>query len=130
MQRGLFSRGSMFSKVIQRTLDPAQREQREAQEKERLEFAYQSAIKLTISELEKSVLLLDDQRHEMMDLLTKAGPPNVVGQYMNYYVLYRLAQSQQRLKEILKPGQQKALTQALNQGQAMGQFLKQNGIID
>ena len=130
MQVGLFSKDSLLAKVIHRTLDQQQRVQHEARERERLEFAYRAAVKLTLSELEKTVSLLADQRNQILELLVKTDPPKVGGQYINYFVLYRLAQARQELNEILKPGQQKAIAQTLNQGQAMAQFLKQNGFID
>ena len=130
MQRGLFAQDSMLAKVSKRTLNPDQLEQFEQNERERIEFGYRAAIKLAVSELEKTTPLLAKQREEIVELLEKSERPKVLGQYINYYVLFRLSQSKAQVEQILKPSQRKALQQALNQGQAMGQFLKQNGFID
>ena len=130
MQRGLFSQDSLIAKITKRTLNEKQRARCQAIEQERIEFAYQAAIKLTIAEVEKSTPLLASQRQQIVDLLEQAERPKATGQYLHYFVLYRMTQSQQQLGEILAPEQVESLSQVFNLGQALQPTLKQQGLID
>jgi len=130
LQRGLFSGDSVLSKVSKRTLDEDQRKQFEESEKRRFVAGYHASIKFTVSELEKSTPFSAAQREEIVALLEASPPPNNLGQYSPYYVLYQLSKNRDKVKEILDPGQMKAMRQALNQGQQMEPFLKQHGFIE
>ena len=130
MGRGLFSSGSVLQKVTNRILDEEQRDDFNKRETERLEAAYRAAIKFTISELEKSTPLTASQREEIVTILEASPAPKANGQYIAYYVLCQLSKNEKQVKEILDPGQAKAMQQAFNQGRGMEQFLRQNGFIE
>lgn len=130
MQTGLFLPDSMLAKVTKNTLSADQQAAYQAMEEERIRFAYRAAIKVTLSELEKSMPLLAHQREELQELLEETEPPKAMGQQVSYFVLYRMSQIQDKIKARLNPAQKKSMRQAFTQGQAMRQFLKQNGFID
>ena len=130
LQRGIFSGSSILAKVSIRTLDEEQRAKYEENEKKRFAAAYRSAIKMTISELEKSMPFTAVQRKEIVAILEDTPPPRNFGQYVPYYVLFQLSKEQKQVEEILGPGQAKAMKQAFQQGQQMAQFLRQNGFIE
>lgn len=130
MQQGLFEGDSIMSKITLRTLDGDQRETHEESEKKRTLASYRAAIKMTISELDKSAPFTAAQRKEIVSLLEGTPIPKSRGQYLTYYVLYQLSNNRKQLEGILEPGQMKHLKQALTQGDQMAQFLRQNGFID
>lgn len=131
MQKGLFGSDSMFAMVTKHTLDEEQRERFVQAERIRIQAVYFDSIKLTVSELEKSTPMTSDQRESLVKLLEDSKPPSGAGQYMYYFVLYQLSQKKNEVNKIfIKRGQRSSIQQALNQGRAMEQFLRQNGFLE
>ncbi len=130
LQSGLFRGDSIMEKVSLRTLNDEQRDTFARNEERRLKASYDAAIKMTIAELEKSTPFTASQRKDLVTLLEGTPTPKSFGQYVPYYVVYQLSKNGKQVKEILEPGQAKAMQQALAQGQGMEQFLRQNGFID
>ena len=116
--------------VSKRTLDEKQLENYQDHERKRIREGYFDAIKLTISELEKSAPMTSEQRQAVIELLKRSDLPKSLGQYTHYYVLYQLSKKKTEVNKILdEKVQNAAIQRAFQQGRGMQNFLKQNGFL-
>lgn len=129
MQTNMFGRGSILQKASAFTLNEDQLAKHRQVELERQRFAYRAAVKLLLTTIEKSAPMKSTQRQEMVELLANTPPPRLMGNYINYYVMYQLAKKQQQLNQILEKPQRDAMQQFIQQGKGMEQFLRQHGYI-
>lgn len=129
LQAGQFGKGSLFEKVLARTLDAEQSARFEKQQLERRKFQYEARIGVVLTSLEKGMPLRDEQRQKLSKLIVEeTQPPKVFGQYDYYVVMYQLAKlPKEKLEAILDEKQLGLMRQQLNQMQGMEQFLKQQG---
>lgn len=131
VEGGLFGEGSIYQKVLKRTLNPEQSARYQEEERKRRRFQYEAKIALTLARMESMVPLDDDQRQKLTRLLLEeTEPPKKFGQYDHYAVLHQMGTlNEARLRPILHDSQWKAMQRALSQGRQMGSFLRQNGWI-
>lgn len=129
LQAGQFGSGSLFEKVLARTLDAEQAGKFQQQQLERRKFQYQARIGVVLTSLEKGMPLRDEQRQKLTKLIIEeTQPPKVFGQYDYYVVMYQLAKvPKEKLEAILDEKQLGLMRQQFGQMHGMEQFLKQQG---
>jgi len=131
LQHGVFNEQSLFSKVLNQTLDAEQTATQKAAQAERHRFRYRATVEAAITMMEDMVALNEIQREAMIKLLTeKTTPPELFGQYDYYYVMYRLSQlPAAELDAVLDERQTQLLAPHLQQMRGMRQMLIQNGAL-
>jgi hypothetical protein len=131
-QAGLFNETSMFEKTLRSTLNAEQQQRYQKVTDERRRFRYRASIQTSLVSLSDTVALKDDQHKALAKLLLEETPlPLRFGQQDQQVVMYGLSKlPSAKLKAILNDRQWKLMQPQLNQGQAMEQFLAQNGFID
>lgn len=132
IQKGLLGEGSLFQKVMAKSLDDAQRLAVERAEMERINYHYQAKMKLFISVLDSTAPMLDEQRKALLELLIKSSrPPKRMARnnYDWYYVLYHASQApRDEVGKILDPAQMKCFEAAVRQAARYRQMLEQEGL--
>jgi hypothetical protein len=128
LTRGPFGPGSLFAKVLSKTLSAEQSAQEEALRRERRAFRYRAAIDVSVSMLEDAVPLRSEQREKVIKLISdKSQPPLAFGQYDYYYVMYQLSQiNSKEVKSLLDERQWGQLQPIMMQMRGMRQMLIQN----
>ncbi|HEY4262482.1 MAG TPA: hypothetical protein VGM98_20135 [Schlesneria sp.] len=131
-QAGLFNETSMFEKTLRSTLNEEQQQRYQKITEERRHFRYRASIQTSLVSLSDTVALKDDQHKAIAKLLLEeTALPLRFGQQDQQVVFYGLSKlPSAKLKAILNDRQWKLMQPQLNQGQAMEQFLAQNGFID
>lgn len=131
-QAGLFNETSMFEKTLRSTLNEEQQQRYQKVTEDRRRFRYRASIQTSLVSLSDTVALKDDQHKAIAKLLLEeTALPLRFGQQDQQVVLYRLSKlPPAKLKAILDDRQWKLMQPQLNQGQAMEQFLAQNGFIE
>lgn len=131
-QAGLFNESSMFEKTLRSTLNEEQRQRYQKVTEERRRFRYRASIQTSLVSLSDTVALKDEQHKAIAKLLLEETPlPLRFGQQDQQIVLYGLSKlPSAKLKAILTDRQWKLLQPQINQGQAMEQYLAQNGFIE
>ena len=130
-QAGFFSDTSIFNKAVRSTLNQEQVLKHENVLRDRLLYRYGARVDLAIELLNNSVGFTDDQRQQLLKLLTEeVRPPKRLGQNDYYAVLYLLAKlPDQKVKTIFDDIQYKSLRRQLDQAKGLEMWLKQNGFI-
>ena len=128
---GLLGSSSLFSKVLRGTLTPAQLEEYDGLEAERLKQRHAAKVKLFVAVFGQSCPLKDDQRTALVELLlTETRPPKRPSQYDWYVVLAQASKiPNEKFTAILDPAQMRLLKKALNRGRGMADFLKQQDLM-
>ncbi|MDB5345908.1 MAG: hypothetical protein JWP89_4285 [Schlesneria sp.] len=131
-QAGLFNENSMFQKALRSTLNEEQQQRYQKVTDERRRFRYRASIQTSLVLISDTVALKDDQHKAIAKLLLEeTALPLRFGQQDQQVVLYGLSKlPSAKLKAILTDRQWKLMQPQLTQGQAMEQFLAQNGFID
>jgi hypothetical protein len=131
-QAGLFNETSMFEKTLRSTLNEEQQQRYQKVTEERRRFRYRASIQTSLVSISDTVALKDDQHKAIAKLLLEeTALPLRFGQQDQQVVLYGLSKlPSAKLKAILNDRQWKLMQPQLTQGQAMEQFLAQNGFID
>lgn len=131
-QAGLFNESSMFEKTLRSTLNEEQQQRYRKVTDERRRFRYRASIQTSLVSLSDTVALKDDQHKAIAKLLLEeTALPLRFGQQDQQVVLYGLSKlPSAKLKAILNDRQWKLMQPQINQGQAMEQFLAQNGFIE
>ena len=131
-QAGLFDESSMFEKTLRSTLNEEQQQRYRKVTDERRRFRYRASIQTSLVSLSDTVALKDDQHKAIAKLLLEeTALPLRFGQQDQQVVLYGLSKlPSAKLKAILNDRQWKLMQPQINQGQAMEQFLAQNGFIE
>jgi hypothetical protein len=131
-QAGLFNETSMFEKTLRSTLNEEQQQRYQKITDERRRFRYRASIQTSLVSLSDTVALKDDQHKAIAKLLLEeTALPLRFGQQDQQVVMYGLSKlPSAKLKAILTDRQWKLMQPQLTQGQAMEQFLAQNGFID
>ncbi len=131
-QAGLFNETSMFEKTLRSTLNEEQQQRYQKITEERRRFRYRASIQTSLVSISDTVALKDDQHKAIAKLLLEeTALPLRFGQQDQRVVLYGLSKlPSAKLKAILNDRQWKLMQPQLTQGQAMEQFLAQNGFID
>jgi hypothetical protein len=129
-QTGMLGSSSLFSKVLHGTLTPAQREEYEGVEGERLKQRYAAKVRLLVAIYGQSCPL-KDERSALIDLLTtETKPPKRTSQYDWYVVLAQASNiPDEKFAAILDAAQMRWLKKSLAQGRGMAGFLKQQDIM-
>jgi len=128
--RGLTGHGSLFAKILPRTLTPEQSAQYETVLNERRRFRYQASIAYALTSLEGSVALKHEQREALTKMLLELPPPHVFGREDHYLILYRLAAvPAEKLQPLFDARQWQGLTQQMNQARGMREYLIEQGML-
>ncbi len=131
-QAGLFGDTSLFGKTIRKTLTEEQRAKYQSVLEDRRRFRYRAAIDVSLHTLTNTVALRNEQHEAVFKLLAEdTQPPQIFGQYDQYFVFYSLAKlPNAKLKPLFDDRQWKLLQQHLQQGRGMESTLIQQGMID
>ncbi len=131
-QAGLLGDASLFSKVLEKSLNPDQSEKFSRIEEERRQARYKAKVGLFVAAMQRSCALTDKQRKSLVELLVdQTHPPKRFGQYDWYVILYQAGKvPDERYEQIVDAAQMKPLKQTLQQGIGMEQWLKQQKLID
>lgn len=130
-QAGLLGDKSLFSKVLQQILTPAQREEFEAAEAERRKDRHAAKIRLYVASLERSCPLTSVQRDALIELLQKeTQPPLRRSEYDMYVVAVQVANlPDAKLAPILDKKQLAFVQQNMRQMRGMEAHLKRIGVL-
>jgi len=130
-QAGLLGEGSLFRKVLDRTLDDGQKVEYEAMQAERRAARYAARVRLYVATLERSAPMTAKQRQALLDLLLETTrPPQRFGENDMYYVMFQASQApEEKLADIFDAAQLRVLRPALKQGSGYASFLRQQGFV-
>jgi hypothetical protein len=130
-QAGLLGEGSLFIKVLDRTLDEDQKVEYEAMQAERRAARYAARVRLYVATLERSAPMTARQRQALLDwLLETTQPPQRFGENDVHYVMFQASQApQEQLADIFDAAQLRVLRPALKQGAGYAGFLRQQGLL-
>jgi len=130
-QAGLLGEGSLFNKVLDRTLDESQKLQYEAMQAERRAARYAARVRLYVATLERSAPMTARQRQALLDwLLETTQPPQRFGENDIQYVMFQASQApQEQLADMFDAAQLRILRPALKQGSGYADFLRQQGFL-
>lgn len=128
---GFFAGESIYAKTIKGTLTPEQVVKHEAVSRDRTLYRYWARVDLAMELLNNQVGFTDDQRRQLVKLLTEeTKPPRRLGDNDYYVVLYQLSKiPEAKIKPVFEDIQWKFLKRQLDQGRGMAMFLKQNGFV-
>ena len=130
MRASLFGANSVFARVSDGMLEKGQREKLREVEQQRLRFHFETYLKNTISQAQRTRPLRADQRREIMELLQDVElPSRGTRQLTQQYAQYSLAKIRKELSVILNKEQMKALDPQLRQGARMERTLRKEGYI-
>lgn len=131
-QVGLFGESSMFDKTLRSILSPEQQQRYQKVTDTRRRFRYRACIEVALISLSDTVALKDEQHKAIAKLLLEETPlPLRFGQQDQQIVMYGMSKiPTAKLKAIVDERQWKLLKPQIDQGQAMEQFLAQNGMIE
>jgi hypothetical protein len=133
MREGILGEGSLFNKVLYRTLDGPQQALMRRLEEERVNFQYLARLKLVIVSLDKSAPMLHEQRQALLKLLARTTrPPRRWrgDQYDWMYVMHQAGRvPRDELSRILDAAQMRAFEQAMARGAGFGQALERQGMV-
>jgi hypothetical protein len=92
--RGLFDKDSLFQRVLMSSLKPAQQEAYREYLEERKAAEIESLIKISVSEIDRSIPLLAKQRRELVRLLSERPRPKTFPEgyapYVGFVILARV----------------------------------------
>jgi hypothetical protein len=130
-QAGLLGDKSLFSKVLQTTLSPEQREEYEAAQAERRKAKHAAKVRLFVAMLDQSCPMKATQRDAMVDLLLKETKPALrKSEYDWYVVVVQVAKlPDSKLTSILDAAQLKYVKKITVRGQGMEAHLKRVGVL-
>ena len=128
---GFFAGESIYAKAIKGTLTPEQAVKHEAVVRDRTLYRYWARVDLAMELLNNEVGFTDDQRRQLVKLLTEeTKPPRRLGDNDYYVVLYQLSKiPEAKIKPVFEDIQWRFLKRQLDQGRGMAMFLKQNGFV-
>ncbi len=131
MQTGIFGDSSLYRKILKQTLDRAQSDRYEQQERQRRKFHYEAKIELAVSNLEATLPLRAEQRQRLVRLLLdETEPPKKFGQYDYYVVLFQARKlGEAKLKPIFDDAQWQTFKRTLDQFQGIEEHLRLNGFL-
>lgn len=129
---GLFTKDSLFMKTLKRTLTPEQDARHAKVARERRLFQYRARIELTIASMEGTLPLRQEQRQKFIELLAaETRPPLSFGQNDTLFVMWSASQiPEEKLKPLFSDEEWKRMSQILNQSRGMGEWIKQNGMLE
>jgi hypothetical protein len=130
-QAGMLGPGSIFSKVVNRTLNPEQHEEYEAAEAERRKTRHAAKVRLFVALLEQSCPLKASQRDGLVDLLLKDTRPALRNSEYDWYVVIVQAGKlpESKLKPILDRSQLAYFKKITANARGMEGMLRQQGIL-
>jgi hypothetical protein len=128
---GFFAGESIYAKAIKATLSPEQAARHEEVVHDRTLYRYWARVDLAMELLNNEVGFTDDQRRQLVKLLTEeTTPPRKLGENDYYVVLYQLSRiPEAKIKPVFDDFQWRYLKRQLDQGRGMAMFLKQNGFV-
>jgi hypothetical protein len=131
LQAGLLGEGSLFERVLSRTLNAEQLERYEQEESQRRSLRYAAKVRLYVATLEHSIPMTDSQRQFMVHwLLKNSRPPRRFGQGDLYYTMYQASKiPTDELAEVFNEAQMKVLKPAMRQGEGYGSYVQQQGML-
>lgn len=128
----LFDDVSLFQKVVDRTLTPAQVARMERREQEQSDPQFYSAVRSYLLSTTRTLDLSAAQSDALEALLVESLPRTGMGtQYKNYLVAYRVSKiPEEQFAEILEEPQLEALQSALSHARALEPFLRRQGWVE
>jgi hypothetical protein len=131
LQAGLLGEGSLFERVLSRTLNAEQLERYEQEESQRRALRYAAKVRLYVATLEHSIPMTDSQRQFMVNwLLENSHPPRRFGQGDLYYTMYQASKIPiDELEKVFNEAQMKVLKPAMRQGEGYGHYVQQQGML-
>jgi hypothetical protein len=133
VRTGILGEGSLFAKVKENTLDPAQFAAFNRARRERITFQYHAKLKLFVAALDSSAPMLDAEREALLALLVKSTrPPRRWGgeQYDWQYVLSQASTvTDEQLADKLDEKQLRCFRQAVQNAQGMAAMLQRQGMV-
>ena len=127
---GQFGEGSLFDKVVRKTLTPEQLPAYREQMRERREFRRKAQIELLLASIDKQIPLKAAQRAKLREVLQEL-PAVRQGQYEYYALLYHAAKiPEEKFQAILDEGQVAVLKLRFNQAKGFEQWLRQSGALE
>lgn len=129
---GLFTKDSLFMKTLKRTLNAEQHTRYTTVALERRVFQYRARIELTVASMEGTLPLRQEQRQKFIELLAaETKPPLSFGQNDTMFVMWSVSQiPEEKLKPLFSDEEWKRMSQILNQSRGMGEWIKQNGMLE
>ncbi len=129
---GLFDPGSLFMKTLHATLSPDQADKYAAVDLHHRQEHHHATIDWFIAHLDKGIGLSPDQSQALSKLMhEKTRPPTRFGQGDYYFMLFQLSRiPEAELKSRFDDIQWKLMSQQIQQGKGMEQWLKQQGIVE
>jgi hypothetical protein len=128
LQAGLFEADSLFGKIADTTLTPAQKHSYESLLNERRQFYFRNSIEKVVHSLDQAARLTQAQRRQLTELLTKETkmPPRS-NAYDQYYLLWQLSRlPDEKMRLLFDDVQRKAIDVQLQQAQNVAQSLRGN----
>ncbi len=129
--QGIFGEESIFGKAIKSTLSPEQVVEHEKVVRDRFLYRFRARAELAIEMLNNNVGFTEEQREQLIKLLTEeTRPPKRLGQNDYYAILYLIATlPEAKVKPLFEEMQFRSLKRQLDQARGMGIWLKQNGFL-
>jgi hypothetical protein len=129
LQAGLFHDDSLLYKSLRNTLTGEQFVRYDAIARERRAFRHRAAIELAVATLEQSMPLRDEQRRELISLLTTdTKPSRKAGPYDYYLIMFQLGRlPEEKLKPLLTATQWKVVNRKVAQFKAYEAILRRAG---
>lgn len=128
----LFDDVSLFRKVLDRTLTPAQVARLERREQEQTDPQFYAAVRSYLLSTEKAIELTAAQYEALENLLVESLPRSgMATQYQNYLIAYRVSKiPEERFAAILNEPQLKALQSTFTHARALEPFLRRQGWVE
>jgi hypothetical protein len=131
LQAGLFQDDSLLHKSLRNTLTADQFAKYDAVVRERRAFRHRAAVTRAVAMIEQHAPLRDEQRRELITLLTnETKPPRKSGQYDLYVVIFQIGRlPEEKLKPLFSDTQWRVVTRLVDQYRAVEPTLRQQGLL-